>query len=62
MKAYDIEISYYKFNVISTFQKFRLIYYAPTCICLFPRVCVLFHTHLFIASLSKTGKRGKDRE
>jgi len=63
IKAYDIEISYYKFNVISAFQKYRVLCYAPIFYLLFPRAYVFFHVRfVFIASFSKTGKRRKDRE
>lgn len=56
--AYDIEISYYKFNVISAFQKYRVLYYAPTFISLFPRMYMLFHMH----SVHRSVRRGKEEK
>lgn len=58
IKAY-IEISYYKFNVISAFQKYRVLCYAPTFISLVAHVYALSRA---FRSSRRSVRRGKEEK
>lgn len=61
IKAYDIEISYYKFNVISAFQKYRTLLRANFYLSL-PAYIRAVSREFRSLRCSVKEKRGKDRE
>jgi len=62
LKPYDIEISYYKFNVISAFQNYRVLLLRTNfLLALSARVCV-FSRALCVRSLRRSVRQGKEEK